>query len=173
MIVDVRSPRRWARPGVQGRWEHILSTLYATCAYLVDWNGLSVFTLDDSDKVLPFGSSFIELCTSPIQLQHTDEHTDSSWHYPLSSAVPPSSSPSTVYTTTSPNHILPPHLRSYAPSIQNKPQEPGVTGFHTSFFIIKNTTWLDRDLLHLPVLTMATPTGKYSSQLEIIEYLSR
>ena len=39
---------------------------------------------------------------------------------PLSSAVPPSSLPSTVYATTSPNHILPPHLRSYTPSIQNK-----------------------------------------------------
>ena len=34
----------------------------------------------------------------------------------LSSAVPPSSSLSTVYTTISPNHILPPHLCSYTPS---------------------------------------------------------
>ena len=65
-IIRCTVPRRWARPGVQGCWEHILSTLYATCAYLVGWNGLSVFTLDD--KVLHFGSSSIELCTSPYSI---------------------------------------------------------------------------------------------------------
>ena len=66
LLLDVRSPRRWARLGVKGCREHILSTLYATCAYLVGWNELSVFTLDD--KVLPFGSSFIELCMSPYSI---------------------------------------------------------------------------------------------------------
>ena len=172
LLLDVRSPRRWARPGVQGRWEHILSTLYAACAYLVGWNGLSVFTLDD--KVLPFGSSFIELCMSPYSI--TTYWRTYRFQLTLSPLL---RSPAVELTLNGIHSNFP---QSYTTSsspliraiqIQNKTQEPGVTGFHASFFIIKNTTWLDRDLLHFPVLTMATPTGEYSSQLEIIEYLSR
>ena len=139
LLLDVRFHRRSARPGVQGCREHILSTLYATCAYLVGWNGLSVFTLNN--KVLHFGSSSIELCTSPYTT--TTYWRTYRFQLTLSPLLPQS------YTTSSS-----PLIRAI--QIQNKSQEPGVAGFHASFFIIKSITWLDRDLLHLPVLTMAT-----------------
>ena len=47
-IIRCTVPPTVSPAWVKGCREHILSTLYATCAYLVDWNGLSVFTLDDT-----------------------------------------------------------------------------------------------------------------------------
>ena len=146
-------------PGLESRDAGNIYYLHCTPLVLISWVGMGYPCLRSTIRYYLLVHPLSNYVCPPIQLQHTDEHTDSSWHYPLSSAVPPSSSPSMVYTTTSPNHILPPHTRHPDPK-----QAPGTWSdwFSRVFFIIKNTTWLDRDLLHLPVLTMATPTGKYS-----------
>ena len=180
-IIRCTVPGWWARPGAQGCWEHILSTLYATCAYLVGWNGLSVFTLDDkvTTRYYPLVYPLSSYVHPPIQVQHTDEHTNSSQHHPLSKSqhTPLLCSPAIELALNGIRNNFP---QSYPTSssplihaIHPKQSPRNLVVFTRLFIIIKSTTWLDHDLLHLPVLAMATPTGKYSSQLEIIKYLSR
>ena len=95
--------------GIQG-----IPLLQCTSLVLISWVRMGYPCLRSTTRYYLLVHPLSNYVHPPIQLQQTDEHTDSSWHYIL--AGPPSSSPSTVYTTTSPNHILPPHLHSYTPS---------------------------------------------------------
>ena len=88
LLLDVRSPRRWAWPGVQGCREHILSTrVYRRQQVVVSFTivhsscvsrGLSVTT-----RYYLLVHPLSNHVRPPIQLQHTDEHTESSRHYSL------------------------------------------------------------------------------------------
>ena len=67
LLLDVWSPRRWASGVISARvyWRYLNYSVRRLCLSRgLEW--VSVFTLDD--KVLPLGSSFIELCTSPYSI---------------------------------------------------------------------------------------------------------
>ena len=174
-------------PTVSLAWSHIckgileIPQLQCTPLVLISWIGMGYPCLRSTTGYYLLVHPLSNYVRPPIQLQHTDGHTDSSRHCPLSKSqhTPLLRSPALELTLNGIHNNFPQSYPTssspliYAIQIQNKVLGTRSDWFSRVFFIITNTMWLDRDLLHLSVLTMAMPTGKYSSQLEIIEYLSR
>ena len=123
LLLDVRSP-----PTVS-LWSHIckgileIPQLQCTPLVLISWIGMGIrvyarrqgttfwFILYRTMYVSLFNYNILTDIPIPVDIVPSPNP-----NILLSSAVPPSSSLSTVYTTISPNHILPPHLCSYTPS---------------------------------------------------------
>ena len=116
------------------------------------------------DKVLPFGSSFIEPRTSPYSITthwrtYRIQSTLSPPQIPTYPSPPQSQlltscrAPPQRYTQQLPlNHMLPPHLPSHTPRTGTWVKAKLLV--FTCLFSLLNTTWLYRDLLDLPVLTI-------------------
>ena len=124
LLLDVRSPRRWAWPGVISArvyWRYLNYSVCCLCLSRgLEWvirvyarrQGTTFwFILYQTMYVPLFNYNILTDIPIPVDIVPSPNP-----NIPLSSAVLPSSSLSTVYTTISPNHILPPHLCSYTPS---------------------------------------------------------
>ena len=121
------------------------TTVYAACAYLMDRMGYSCLRSTTRYYLLVHPlSNYVRL---PIQLQHTDGHTDSSRHCPLSESqhTPLLRSPALeltlngIHNNFSQSYPTSSSLLIYTIQIQNKVLGTWSDLFSRVFFIITNT----------------------------------
>ena len=146
LLLDVQSPD--GEPGLESRDAGNIYYLHCTPLVLISWVGMGYPCLRSTTRYYPLGYPLSSYVRPPIQVQHTDEHTNSSRHHPLSKSqhTPLLRSPAVELTLNGIHNNFPQSYTTssspliYAIQIQNKVPGTWSDWFSRVFFIIKNTT---------------------------------
>ena len=144
LLLDVQSPD--GEPGLESRDAGNIYYLHCTPLVLISWVGMGYPCLRSTTRYYPLVYPLSSYVRPHIQVQHTDEHTNSSRHHPLSKSqhTPLLRSPAVELALNGIRNNFP---QSYPTSssplihaIHPKQSPRNLVVFTRLFIIIKSTT---------------------------------